>query len=298
MQFNSPTLRRSLGLGLIAVSVGACNLKDKIPGAGAGSDGGAAPSEVDQKSEGSVTEAEANAFKAPADSSLTPQQVEAYLRTSLTQFDLIRSEAPALHQQVAEMEKRGKSGGLISGLRNAAEGIGAMSHWADLVGGSYVRSARTLKYNPAEMEYVRERMGAVSAYLMTKPMQEYGKQAAQQLRQSAEAMRGQPGVEQAQIDQMMQQAAEMEKNAQESNVSPAIRQNLDALKRARGNVTEPAWQQIGFASGGMGILALSGLGDPADTATTRKLNEFRQLYTDALNNRVTPGTEVTTPASN
>src|ERR1051325_7407148 len=249
MQFNSPALRRGLGLGLIALSAGACNLKDKIPGAGG--DGGAAPSEVDQKSEGSVTEAEASAFKAPADSSLTPQQVEAYLRTSLTQFDLIRSEAPALHQQVAEMEKRGKSGGLISGLRNAAEGIGAMSHWADLVGGSYVRSARTLKYNPAEMEYVGERMGAVSAYLMTKPMQEYGKQAAQQIRQSAEAMKGQPGVDQATIDGMLQQAAEAEKNAAQSNASPATQQNLHVLKRARGNVTEPAWQQIGFASGGM-----------------------------------------------
>jgi hypothetical protein len=293
MQLDSPTLRRSLGLGLIALSAGACNLKDKIPGAGAGHDGGAAPSQVDQKSEGSVTEAEANAFKAPADSSLTPQQVEAYLRTSLTQFDLIRSEAPALHQQVADMEKRGKSGGLISGLRNAAEGIGAMTHWADLVGGSYVRSARTLKYNPAEMEYVRERMGAVSGYLMTKPIQDAGKQMAQQMRQQAESMKGQAGVDQATIDQMLQSAAEMEKNASEANVSPAIRQNLDALKRARGNVTEPAWQQIGFASGGMGILALSGLGDPADTATTRKLNEFRQLYTDALNNKVTPGTEVT-----
>ena len=297
MQLSSPTLRRGLGLGLIAVSAGACNLKDKIPGA-AGHDGGAAPSQVDQKSEGSVTEAEANAFKAPADSSLTPQQVEAYLRTSLTQFDLIRSEAPALHQQVAEMEKRGKSGGLISGLRNAAEGIGAMSHWADLVGGSYVRSARTLKYNPAEMEYVRERMGAISTYLMTKPMLEAGKQAAQNMRQQAEAMKGQPGVDQASIDQMLQSAAEMEKNASESSVSPAIRQNLETLRRARGNVTEPAWQQIGFASGGMGILALSGLGDPADTATTRKLNEFRQLYTDALNNRVTPGTEVKPAGSN
>jgi hypothetical protein len=298
MKFDSPTLRRGLGLGLIALSAGACNLKDKIPGAGAGHDGGAAPSEVDQKSEGSVTEAEANAFKAPADSSLTPQQVEAYLRTSLTQFDLIRSEAPALHQQVAEMEKRGKSGGLISGLRNAAEGIGAMSHWADLVGGSYVRSARTLKYNPAEMEYVRERMGAISTYLMTKPMLEAGKQQAQAFRQQAESMKGQPGVDQAIIDQMLQQAAEMEKNAADTNVSPAIRQNLEALRRARGNVTEPAWQQIGFASGGMGLLALSGLGDPADTATTRKLNEFRQLYTDALNNRVTPGTEVKPAGSN
>jgi len=296
MQFNSPTLRRSLGLGLIAVAAGACNLKDKIPGAG--HDGGAAPSEVDQKSEATVTEAEQNAFKAPADSSLTPQQVEAYLRTSLTQFDLIRSEAPALHQQVAEMEKRGKSGGLISGLRNAAEGIGAMSHWADLVGGSYVRSARTLKYNPAEMEYVRERMAAISGYLMTKPMQDMGKQAAQQMRQQAEAMRGQQGVDQSQVDALLQQAAEMEKNASEDNVSPAIRQNLDALHHARGNVTDAAWTQIGFASGGMGLMALSGLGDPTDTATVRKLNEFRGLYTDALNNRVTPGTENKAPASN
>lgn len=296
MQFNSPTLRRSLGLGLIAVSVGACNLKDKIPGAGG--DGGAAPSEVDQRSEGSVTESERTAFTPPADSSLTPQQVEAYLRTSLTQFDLIRSEAPKLHQQVAEMEERGKSGGLISGLRNAAEGIGAMSHWADLVGGSYVRSARTLKYNPAEMEYVRERMAAVSGYLMTKPMQDAGKQMAQQLRQQAEAMRGQAGVDQAQIDQMLQSAAEMEKSASESGVSPAIQQNLNTLKAARGNVTEAAWTQIGFAGGGMGLMALGGLGDPTDTATVRKLNEFRTLYTDALNNRVTPGTEATAPASN
>lgn len=296
MQFSSPTLRRSLGLGLIAVAAGACNLKDKIPGAGG--DGGAAPSEVDQKSEATVTEAEANAFKAPADSSLTPQQVEAYLRTSLTQFDLIRSEAPALHQQVAEMEKRGKSGGLISGLRNAAEGIGAMSHWADLVGGSYVRSARTLKYNPAEMEYVRERMAALSGYLMTKPMQDMGKQAAVQMRQQAEVMRGQPGVDQSQIDALLQQAAEMEKNASEENVSPAIRQNLEALHHARGNVTDAAWTQIGFASGGMGLMALSGLGDPTDTSTVRKLNEFRALYTDALNNRVTPGTENKAPESN
>jgi hypothetical protein len=295
MQFNSPTLRRSLGLGLIAVAAGACNLKDKIPGAG--HDGGAAPSEVDQKSEATVTEAEQNAFKAPADSSLTPQQVEAYLRTSLTQFDLIRSEAPALHQQVAEMEKRGKSGGLISGLRNAAEGIGAMSHWADLVGGSYVRSARTLKYNPAEMEYVRDRMAAVSGYLMAKPMQDMSKQAAQQMRQQAEAMRGQQGVDQTQVDALLQQAAEMEKNASTDNASPAIRQNVDALHHARGNVTDAAWTQIGFASGGMGLMALSGLGDPTDTATTRKLNEFRALYTDALNNRVTPGTE-NKPASN
>ena len=293
MQFSSPRLRRALALGLIATAA-ACGGER---GNGR-SESGASAGDVDQKSEAGVTEDERSAFTPPADSSLTPQQVDAYLRTSLLQFDLIRSEAPKLHQQVAEMEQRGKSGGLISGLRNAAEGIGAMSHWADLVGGSYVRSARTLKYNPAEMEYVRERMAAVSGYLMTKPMQDAGKQMAVQLRQQAEAMRGQPGVEQAQVDQMLQSAAEMEKSSSEAGVSPAIQQNLNTLKGARSNVTEAAWTQIGFAGGGMGLLALSGLGDPTDTSTVRKLNEFRTLYTDALNNRVTPGTEATAPASN
>jgi len=292
MQFSSATLRRSLGLGLIALSVGACNLKDKIPGAsGAGHDGGAAPSDVDQKSSVEVTEQERAAFTPPADSSLTPEQVDHYLRTSLTQFDVIRAEAPALHAQVAQMEQRGKSGGVLSGLRNVAEGMSAMTHWADLIGGSYVRSARTLHYNPAEMEYVRERMAALSGYYMTKPMQNMGAQ----LRQQAEAMKGQPGIEQSQIDAMIQQANEMDANAKPS---PAVQQNLDALKRARSNVTDAMWQQIGFAGGGMGLLALSGIGDPADTATVRKLNEFRTVYTDALNNRVSPGMEDKPAGSN
>jgi hypothetical protein len=288
MQVSSATVRRSLGLGLIALSAGACNLKDKIPGAGG--DGGAAPSEVDQSTSVAVTEAEQAAFTPPADSSLTPQQVEKYLRTSLTQFDLIRAEAPALHRQVASMDQRAKSGGVLSGLRNAAEGINAMAHWGELIGGSYVRSARALHYNPAEMEYVRERKAAVSGYMMTKPMQDMGKQMATQLRQQAETMRGQPGVDQSQIDAMLASADEAEKNAAD-NASPAIRQNMTALRQGRGNVTDAMWTQIGIAGGGMGLVALTGLGDPADTSTARKMNEFRQVYTDALNNRVSPGME-------
>jgi hypothetical protein len=283
MQFNSPRLRRSLGLGLIAIAVGACGFKDRVAHRGAGNDGGAAPEDVDQKSSVTVTDAEREAFKEPADSSLTPDQVDHYLRTSLTQFDLIRAEAPALHQQVAEMEKRGKDGGVLSGLRNAAEGINAMSHWADLIGGSYVRSARSLHYNPAEMEYVRERMAALSGYYMTAQVGTM----SQALRQQAEALKGQPNSEES-VRQLLQQADEMDKAAAPS---PAIQQNLNALKQARPNVTPAMWQQIGFAGGGMGLLALSGLGDPADTATTRKLNEFRTVYTDALNNRVSAGLE-------
>ena len=34
-----------------------------------------------------------------------------------------------------------------------------------------LRSARTLGYNPAEMEWVRDRMAEVSGYLVAKPMQ-------------------------------------------------------------------------------------------------------------------------------
>lgn len=288
MQFSSPRLRRVLALGMIA-TVAACGGNDNA--ADGGSESGATADEVDQKSEAGVTESERSAFTAPADSSLTPQQVDAYLRTSLLQFDLIRAEAPNLHRQAQAMEERAKDGGLMSGLRNAAQGIGAMAHWADLVGGSYVRSARTLKHNPAEMEYVRERMAAVSTYLMMKPMQDMARQSADQLRQQANAMKGQEGVTDEQVQAMLQQADQMEQNASDSNASPALRQNLDAVHRARTNVTDAMWTQIGLAGGGMGLLALTGLGDPQDTATVNKLNQFRQLYTDALANKVTPGME-------
>jgi hypothetical protein len=288
MQFNSPRLRRSLGLGLLAAGIAACGIRDRV--ANAGHDGGAAPGDVDQKTSVAVTDQERDAFKVPADSSLTPDQVDHYLRTSLTQFDLIRAEAPALHRQVAEMNERAKSGGVLSGLRNAAEGMNAIAHWGDMVGGSYVRSARTLHYNPAEMEYVRERMGALGLYYMTA---QTGNMAAQ-FRQQAEQLKGQPGSE-ASVQALLQQAAEIEKN---TRPSPALQQNLEALRKARPNVTDPMWQQIGFAGGGMGLVALTGLGDPADTATTRKLNEFRQVYTDALNNRVSPGMEVKPAGTN
>jgi len=288
MHFSSPRLRRTLALGLLATA-GACGIvKDKI--AQKGAESGATASDVDDKGAVAVTDAEREAFKAPADSSLTPQQVEAYLRASLLQFDYIRSEAPALHRQAQAMNERAKDGGVLSGLRNAAEGISALSHWAELVGGSYVRSARALHQNPAEMEYVRERMAAVSGHLMMAPMQNGVKQMADGMRQQANAMKGQQGVTQEQVDAMLHQADEMEKNAANS-ASPAIQQNLNAMHQARGNVTDAMWTQIGLAGGGMGLVALSGLGDPADTATANKLAQFRQLYTDALANKVSPGME-------
>lgn len=297
MKFHSPRLRRSLcatgaaaGLLVLAACFGG--------GDKGGDDVAARPEDVDRDAPATVTEREQNAFKAPADSSITPQQVEAYIKTSLTQLDLIRSEAPKLHERVAAMEKRGEKGGLISGLRNVAEGGQLMVQYTDLIGGSFVRSARALGYNPAEMEYVRERMAEVSGYVMAKPMIEQQGTMAQSFRQQAEAMRGQPGFDEAQIQQMLQTADEMEKSAKEGgNVARATLANYEVLRKFRPNVTDAMWLNVGLSGGAGGLLGLSGLGDPNDAEAQKKLDEYRAIFTDALANRVTPGTEPT-PASN
>src|SRR6202008_1617960 len=179
MKFASPRLRRSfgtiaagLGIFLLAACGGggdaggdasAGDPADRDPDAPAAVTGRAAaspgdPADVDQDAPAAVTEREVASFRAPADSVLTPSQVEAYLKTRLLQFDLIRREAPALHERVARMEERGKDGGVLSGLRNMADAGSLMVRYTDLIGGSFVRSARSLGYNPAEMEWVRERM--------------------------------------------------------------------------------------------------------------------------------------------
>jgi len=300
MKFQSPRLRRSLGAA--GATAGLLVLAACFGGGGneGGDDVAARPEDVDRDAPATVTEREQNAFRAPADSSLTPQQVEAYIKTSLTQFDLIRSEAPKLHARVAEMEKRGEKGGLISGLRNAAAGGQLMMQTADLIGGSFVRSARALGYNPAEMEYVRERMGEVSGYLIAKPMLEQQGSMAQTIRQQAEAMRGQPGFDEAQIQQMLQSADEMEKSAKEGgDVARSTLANYQVLRRFRPNVTDAMWLNVGIAGGASGLLGLSGLSDPNDADAQKKLDEYRAVFTDALANKVTPGTEPTpAPASN
>ncbi|HEU0053771.1 MAG TPA: hypothetical protein VFQ39_11355, partial [Longimicrobium sp.] len=289
-------LQRSLGLGLVVLSA-ACGGGDHD---GGGDQGAARPEEVDQSTSVTVTEKEQNAFTAPADSILTTAQVEAYLKTSLTQFDLIRSEAPRIHQKAQEMEKRAQNGGVLSGLRNAAEGLQTMAQAGDLIGGSYVRSARTLGYNPAEMEWVRERMGEVSGYLAMRPMMEAAVQQSRQLKEQAQQYRGQPGFTDEQVNQMIQQAEEMEKNAAEQqNIARAVQRNYEVLQKARPNVTDAMWTTVAFAGGAGGWAALTGLSDPADTSAQNKLNEFRTVYTDVLANRVSKGMEknAETPAN-
>ena len=193
-----PTTLRRVSVLVLGAALAAC---------GGGDSSEATPDDVDQSTSVAVTEEEEASFTPPADSTLTPQQVEAYLKTSLLQFDMVRNEAGG----VQRMEERAKDGGVIAGLRNMGDAMGMMER----IAGSYVRSARTLKYNPAEMEYVRERMGEVGAFLAMKPMIDGQIEAAQQMRKQAADLRAQmasgelQGYTEENIKMLEDQAAEM-----------------------------------------------------------------------------------------
>jgi hypothetical protein len=250
------------------------------------------PGEVDQKTEATPTERETAAFRAPADSVLTAEQVNAYLKTTLLQFDLIRAEAPAVHDRLAKIEERGQKGGVIAGLRNVADGVSLMASAGDMIGGSFVRSARSLGYNPAELEWVRERMGEVSAFMMTRSMYEASLGQARAVREQAEQYRGQEGFDEATIQQMVQAADEMEADAKrEMQGARAVAANVEVLRRARPQVTDHMWASVALVGGAGGLMALTGLANPQDTTVQRQLEEWRRIYTDALENRVTPGLE-------
>ena len=96
-------------------------------------------------------------------------------------------------------------------------------------------------------------------------------------------------------DEMVQgylkNAEDAEKQAREQmGTGGAVARNIEVLRRARPNVTDHMWQLVSLASLS-GILGLHGLADPADTSAARNFREIRQVYTDALANRVTPGME-------
>lgn len=249
--------------------------------------------QVDQKSSATATEHELASFNAPADSVLKPEQVQAFLRTTLLQFDLIRQESVKYHEQAARMAQREEKGGggLVAGLRNAADAGSLVVGLGDLVGGAYVRAARSQGLNPAEMEWVRERMGEVSGYLMLKPMYEASASQAATIRQQAESYRGQPGFDDNSINEMLKTADEMERQAREQlTAAGAVSRNVEVLHRVRPNVTDHMWGAVALV-GGTGLMGLSGLSDPNDTTAQRQMTEWRQVYTDALANRVTPGME-------
>ncbi|HEX2201880.1 MAG TPA: hypothetical protein VHG91_01210 [Longimicrobium sp.] len=294
MKFHAPRLRRRfavLGLAALAACGGADEPADDASGA--------TPEDVDQEASATVTEEELAKFRAPADSVLTPKQVEAYIRTSLLQFDLVNKESARLHAKVEKMEERGKDGGVLSGFRNLTEGMATMGQAADLIGGSFVRSARTLGYNPAEMEWVRERMGDVTGYLVAKPILQGQADMAKSIRQQVEeARRAGPasGYSEEMLRQMLANADEMERTAlQNTEIARATLRNYEVLRSTRSNVTDPMWLAVGMAGGASGLLSLSGLGDPQDTTVQRQLGEYRRVFTDALDNKVSQGME-NTPA--
>jgi hypothetical protein len=260
----------------------------------------ATPEDVDETTAVEITEQEYAAFRAPRDSVLTPEQVEAYLKTSLLQFDLVRKHSERLHARVQEMEKRAEKGGTIAGLRNLVDAGRTVGEFGDLIGGSYVRSARTLGYNPAEMEWVRERMTEVGAHLAVLPMHDAARKGTEEIRAQAELMRQQLavagesalGFSEADIDQMLAAAAEAETQyAQEIQGSRAVQANAAVLHRAKPAVTDVMWTAIGFTGGTAGLLAWGGLSNPEDAELQQKIDEYRRLFTDALANQVTPGME-------
>jgi hypothetical protein len=296
LPFRSRSRRAALlPAGMLALALAACG--------GGGDSAEAKPEDVDMSTPVAVTEEELNDFKAPADSVLTPAQVEAFLKTSLLQYDLVRKESVGIHSKVKEMEERGKDGGTLGGLRNMVAAGQTMYQVGDLIGGSYIRSARSLGYNPAEMEWVRERMTEVAGHLMMKPMYEQSVASAALMREQAEQLRtqmaaaGGAGFSEADIQQMLASADQAEAQAKEQMAAGrAVQANLAVLHKARPAVTDAMWGTVGFAGGAQGLIALSGLSDPGDAEAQKKLDEFRVVYQDALANRVSKGME-STPAA-
>lgn len=283
---SSPPLRRVAGAFALAL-LAACGGGDK-PGA----ESGATADEVDASEPAEVTEQERAAFTAPADSVLTPEQVDKYLRVSLLQFDYLNKEAPALYAKANELSERAeKNNGenAVASLRDFADAMGWIGEWGNLVGGSFVRSARSLDMNPAEMEWVRDRMAEVSIQLMFKPMADMAAEFPKMQRQMAESMRGM--VSDEEYRKMLAEADSAEAAMKAEAASGALARNVEVLRRAKPAVTDEMWGAIAMAGGATGLAGLGGLGDPNDTTAQRQLTEWRQIYTDALANRVTKGYE-------
>lgn len=265
-------------------------------GCGGGSDSmDVAPDEVDESTPATITDTERAAFEAPPDSVLTSEQVEQYLKTSLLQFDLVRKHSEAIQERVAEMEQRDQEGGAFAGLRNMMDAGRTMMEFSEVIGGSFVRSARALGHNPAEMEWVRERMTEAAAYLAYAPARDGMREGAEEARAEFEAMRREMedggtagGYSQEDFDAILQYTEAMERSM---DVEPtgAVADNIEVLHRARPNVTDAMWTTIGLSAGTMGLAALAGLSDPNDEEARAQLDDLRTLYTDALENRVTPG---------
>lgn len=256
-------MKRAATLVLAALALGACS-RDRAAG----------PDEP--------THAEHAAFSAPADSSLTPQQVDRYLRTTVQQLERLRAEGPAVRERLVAAP--GPPAQAQPGQPPAPRPKSRQALWGDFVDAAFVRAARKLGYNPAELWFVRARMSAVSGHLLAAEAQASSGQAAALFRQQAESMRGIPGVTPAQIDAMLQ-AAERAEQQQTRPTPPRVAQNLEALARARGNLSESAWRRIAGVASGIGVSDLGVLPQPQAEA---RIDRFLDLYRHAVENREPP----------
>lgn len=224
---------------------------------------------------GDLTAAEQAAFTAPADSSLTVEQVDRYLRTVVAQLELMQAEAPAMRQRLAAARHEREQTGRGERARSPQALLAELSEAA------FVRAARRQRYEPAELWYVRIRLSQVSGYLLASRMHDSRDEAAELFRQQAAAMRGAPGVTQAQIDAMLQAAAQAEQQT-ERPPSPRLAQNLETLRRARGALSDSAWGRVAAVAAGM---ALPVLDDLPEAEVQHRLEKLRQLHLHALENR-------------
>jgi hypothetical protein len=267
----------------LAVPVLACSGDDS--GAGRAAD------DVDPDQPAAVTERERQAFSEPAAGVLAAEQVEKYLKTSLLQFDLLHQHAESLHEGARRIGERAERRGAAGGLMALVEGGRWAAQAVDVIGGSYVRSARTLGYNPAEMEWVRDRMAEAATHVAALAYQESSRQVVAQVREQArelEAMRAAGDFaifSEADIQQMFAGAEEMEREI-ESRVDPTAARNVEVLRAARPNVTDAMWLQVGWHGGG--LMSWAGFVDPQDELARRQHARFRQVFEDALANRATP----------
>jgi hypothetical protein len=230
---------------------------------------------------GEISEAEQAAFTAPADSSLTDAQVDRYLRTMLAQIELVQAEAPAAAR---EMTSAAAPMDTLTG-----KPMTRMARWSRFLEATHVRAARRAESNPAEMDFVAARLRAVGGYLSARQAQSGSAQAAAMFRDQAESMKGRPGVTQAQIDQLLQAAAQAEQQTPQA-APPRVQHNLQTLRSARPGITDAMWIQLASASGGEGLMTLGDLGDTTNVATTQRLSQLRDLYERAIENAAEPGT--------
>jgi hypothetical protein len=253
-----PFPRAVVACALLAAAAPACS-RDRDPG----------PDEV--------TEAEWSAFTPPPDSAITADQVDRYLRTAVAHVELLRRDAPSVDPAA---EASAPASGGATGRRRTVQ-----ARWSDLVDATFVRAARTEGHSAAEMWYVRDRLAAASGHLLALSMHGSKDGVAALFREQAEAMRGTPGVTEAQIEAMLAAAVQAEEQ-QPPPVSRAAARNAALLARTKPSVNAEAWGRIAGVTGG-GLVGDLATAAPAERE--RAFAELAALLRGALEDRPPPG---------